>query len=84
MISSSPAWLRLRYRQVNQSEKWQTVEMKKGASGGFEAQIPADYTDSPYPLQYYFQIHDSSDRTRLFPDFNPGWQGQPYFVIRQA
>ena len=59
------------------------VEMeRKGAE--YSAEIPAAYTDSPFPLQYHFQIHDSDGSVRLHPGLKPGWQGQPYFVVRQA
>jgi hypothetical protein len=32
-------------------------------------------------LQYHFQIR-SNDGVRLHPGLKPGWQGQPYFVVR--
>jgi hypothetical protein len=47
----------------------------------FRVDIPAAYTDSPFPLQYHFQIR-SNDGVRLHPGLKPGWQGQPYFVVR--
>jgi hypothetical protein len=75
--------LRLRYRHVNQAETWQMVEMEQ-AGKDFRANIPADYTDSPFPLQYHFQIHGNDGVVRLHPGLKPGWQGQPYFVVRQA
>jgi hypothetical protein len=94
----------LRYRHVNQAETWQMVEMEL-AEKNYRAVIPADYTDSPFPLQYHFQIRASAcgvaptagptaARTvtpqaetgvaRLHPGLQPGWRGQPYFVVRQA
>jgi len=73
----------LRYRHVNQSETWQTVEMHK-MDADYQVAIAAEYTDSPFPLQYHFQIHGGEDRTWLYPGLHPGWQGQPYFVIRQG
>jgi hypothetical protein len=75
--------VRLRYRHVNQAETWQMVEM--GRTGNdYWAEIPAAYTDSPFPLQYHFQIRTDTGATRLHPGLQPGWQGQPYFVVRQA
>jgi hypothetical protein len=73
----------LRYRHVNQAETWQMVAMEL-AEKKFRAVIPADYTDSPFPLQYHFQIRAESGATRLHPGLQPGWRGQPYFVVRQA
>ncbi|HKI68912.1 MAG TPA: hypothetical protein VKA67_04940, partial [Verrucomicrobiae bacterium] len=78
MISS----LRLHYRHVNQAEIWRMTEME---SSGLEyrAVIPADYTDSEFPLQYYFQISAYSDHAWLHPGLKPDWRGQPYFYVRQ-
>jgi hypothetical protein len=77
------AGVRLRYRHVNQAEPWQMVEMQQTGKD-FRAKIPAAYTDSPFPLQYHFQIRDGTGKVGLSPGLKPGWQGQPYFVVRQA
>ncbi|MGA2540595.1 MAG: twin-arginine translocation signal domain-containing protein [Verrucomicrobiota bacterium] len=77
------ASVRLRYRRVNQAETWQSVEMT-GSSGNYRADIPAAYADSPYPLQYHFVIEPLAGATELHPGLRPGWQGQPYFVVRQT
>ncbi len=73
----------LHYRHVNQAETWQTMEMEK-AGADYRAVIPAEYTDSPFPLQYYFQIRAAAGHAWLHPGLQPGWQGQPYFVVRQG
>jgi hypothetical protein len=44
------------------------------------AAIPAAYTDSPYPLQYYFELHTATAAT-LHPAFNPTLSNQPYYAI---
>lgn len=75
--------MHLRYRRVNQAESWQTVEMQKTGED-YSAAITAAYTDSPFPLQYYFQIRDGKSHAWLHPGLQPGWNGQPYFVVRQA
>ena len=75
--------LRLRYRHVNQAETWQMVEMEL-ANDDYRAVIAADYTDSPFPLQYYFQIHSDSGHAWLHPGLENRWHGQPYFFVRQA
>jgi hypothetical protein len=77
------AGVRLRYRHVNQAEIWQMVEMEQTGKD-FRADIPAVYTDSPFPLQYHFQTHDSKGVVRLHPGLQPGWHGQPYFVVRRG
>jgi hypothetical protein len=75
--------IRLRYRRVNQAEKWRMMEMT-GQEGRFSATIPAEYTDSPYPIQYYFDGRDGTGRVWLVPGFNAERSNQPYFVVRQA
>ncbi len=75
--------LRLRYRRVNQAERWRMAEMTK-SSEEYRATIPAEYTDSSFPLQYYFQIREGTGRAWLFPALERPWNGQPYFVVRQA
>jgi len=75
--------VRLRYRHVNQAETWRMVEMEF-AEKNYSAVIPADYTDSPFPLQYHFQIRLNNGSARLHPGLQPGWRGQPYFVVRQG
>jgi hypothetical protein len=73
--------LRLRYRRVNQAETWQMIEMELSGAD-YHAVIAADYTDSPFPLQYHFQIRADSGSAWLHPGLEPGWHGQPYFVVR--
>ncbi len=77
------AGVRLRYRRLNQAEDWQMSEMEQSGKN-FHAEIPAAYTDSPFPLQYHFQIRDGAGKVGLLPGLKPGWQGQPYFVVRQT
>jgi hypothetical protein len=73
----------LRFRRVNQAELWQAVEMRQEGTN-YSASIPADYTDSPFPLQYHFELRERSGVAWFFPGLWPGWEGQPYFVARQA
>jgi hypothetical protein len=70
----------LHYRHVNQAERWQSTPMdRKGAA--YVAMIPAEYTDTKYPLQYYFELKTSPDRAWLHPGFPPDLAGQPYYVV---
>ena len=71
----------LHYRRVNQAERWQYVTMDRKGSA-YSASIPGAYTDSPYPLQYYFELKSAPDRAWLYPGFPPDLAGQPYFVVR--
>jgi len=50
----------------------------------YVAAIPSAYTDSPYPLQYYFELKSAPDRAWLHPGFPADLAGQPYYVIRRG
>jgi hypothetical protein len=77
------AGVRLRYRRVNQAEAWQELNMERSGAG-LNAEIPAGYSDSPFPLQYHFVLEPVGRAPELHPGFEPGWHGQPYFILRQA
>jgi len=82
-IETAIASVRLYYRHVNHAERYETVEMQLTGKS-FRATIPADYTDSLYPLQYYFELKDGSKKAWLFPGFTAELTNQPYFVIRMT
>ena len=75
--------VRLRYRRTNQAEPWQTEAMV-GEGGGWRAIIPAGYTDSVFPLQYYFElVLTTPAAVVLCPGFDANWSNTPYWVARQ-
>ena len=49
----------------------------------YSAFIPGSYTNSPYPLQYYFELH-TADAATLHPPFNPTLSNQPYYALMPA
>jgi hypothetical protein len=71
----------LYYRHVNQAERYQTSEMQL-SDNKWRAAIPGPYTDSPYPLQYYFEVELSPEAVFLHPGFDPLRTNQPYFLVR--
>ena len=73
----------LHYRHVNQAEEYVVVDMKM-QDGRCVATIPADYTDSPYPLQYFLQFRDVQGRAWLYPSLDATLSNQPYYVVRQV
>jgi hypothetical protein len=77
------AGVRLRYRHVNQAEIWQSAEMQR-TGDDYQAVVAAEYTDSPFPLQYYFQTRTGSGKAWLYPGLEHRWHGQPYFFVQQA
>lgn len=71
---------RLYYRHVNQAERWMSLEMSK-MHGGFHSAIPADYTNSKFPLEYYFALEQANEYAWIHPGFNATLSTQPYYAI---
>ncbi|MEK7405840.1 MAG: hypothetical protein AAB225_12090 [Acidobacteriota bacterium] len=74
--------VRLHYRRVNQAERWRAEQME-ARGNGYRAVIPAEYTASPFPLQYFFELREAPDAARLWPGCGADLSNQPYFVVRQ-
>jgi hypothetical protein len=72
--------VRLHYRHVDQAERWKRVEMQ-GNGGSFTAAIPAEYTATDFPLEYYFDLAGKSGETRMEPFFNATLSNQPYYTV---
>jgi hypothetical protein len=83
VTSATPATIWCCYRHVNQAERFERVQMDASADGTHHATIPAAYTDSPYPLQYYFVVKTSADAAHLYPSLGPDRLQQPYIVLRR-
>ena len=75
--------VRLHYRRVNQAERWQSEPMKSEGRV-WRGAIPTEYTGSPYPLQYFFELKSAPDSAALYPGFGEELAAQPYFVVRRA
>jgi hypothetical protein len=71
---------RLHYRRVNQAERWKALDMERDGRG-FKAAISADYTKSPYALEYYFELRRDAATAWLHPAFGANFGNQPYFVV---
>ena len=80
---AAPAAARLHYRRINQAERWQSLDMQ-GAGNQFRAIIPAAYTQSPFPLEYYFELRPAGASPTLHPGFDALFANQPYFVLQRA
>jgi hypothetical protein len=70
----------LRYRHVNQAERWQREEMQANGTV-FSAEIPAEYTQSPYALEYCFELRAKNGAAWLAPGFNAALSSQPYYAV---
>jgi hypothetical protein len=75
--------VQLRYRKVNQAERFQTAEMELRGKL-YHGAIPASYTEPDYPLQYYFVVKEGAESARLYPGFTKTLTNQPYFVVRRV
>jgi hypothetical protein len=75
----SPSVVHLYYRHVDQGERWLSKEMQKSGEG-YSAEIPDDYTNSAFALQYYFEMQ-REEAAWLFPAFNATLSNQPYYAI---
>ena len=73
----------LHYRHVDQSDAYRTVEMSADGSA-WRAEIPGEYTDSAYPVLYYFVLRDAKGDAWLYPGLNADLANQPYFIVRRA
>jgi hypothetical protein len=82
LVPDEVSSIRLHYRHVDQAERWKRVEMQ-GDGGRFTAAIPADYTQSDFPLEYYFDLVGKSGAARLEPAFNATLSNQPYYTVMQ-
>jgi hypothetical protein len=74
--------VKLFYRQADQSQRWLSVDMHED-NNQFRASIPGDYTQSPFPLQYYFEVTQSGAST-IFPGFSADLSNQPYILVRRS
>jgi hypothetical protein len=75
----SPSVVHLYYRHVDQGERWLSKEMQKSGDG-YSAEIPGEYTNSAFALQYYFEMQ-REEAAWLHPAFNATLSNQPYYAI---
>lgn len=78
----NPVSARLYYRHVNHAERYETKEMQL-LGNRYRATIPATYTDSEYPIQYYIGLKEGPAKAWLYPGFKEDLANQPYFVVRK-
>jgi hypothetical protein len=80
---SSPVAVRLCYRRVHQAQPYQSADMLM-QDRRYSATIPGEYTNTAYPLEYYFELRDEAGQAWMFPGFDATLTNQPYFIVRQA
>ncbi len=75
--------VKLHYRHVNQVEVYQ-VESMADHRGTWRHSIPGEFTDSAFPLMYFFELQDDAGHAWLYPGFEPDLANQPYYAVRRA
>ncbi|MFN8633809.1 MAG: hypothetical protein U0893_08150 [Chloroflexota bacterium] len=80
---TSSLTVRLLCRPLNQALGYATVEME-GSHGQFYGTIPASATDTPYPIQYHFELRDGPTQAWLYPGLDETFSNRPYVVVRQS
>lgn len=80
--SNQPSTVRLHYRHANQAEDWLGADAQ-GQRGRYRVLVPAEYTQSPYPVLYYFEVQTQAGAL-LYPGFDATLSSEPYFVVRKA
>jgi hypothetical protein len=72
--------VRLHYRHVDQAERWNTVDVG-GNAAVYTVTIPAEYTQSRFALEYYFELDRDNEGKWIYPGFNKDFSNQPYFTV---
>jgi len=71
------------YRHVNQADPYRMLTMER-QSDRYQAVIAGQFTDSPFPLQYFLELQRMAGPAWLYPGFNADLSNQPYFLVRQV
>jgi hypothetical protein len=82
-VSRAPigATVRLHYRPLDQSAAWKTVGGDIDGHGAARVSIPADDTDSRYPISWYLTLYTRSGPVVRHPGLGATLSDQPYVVM---
>jgi hypothetical protein len=73
-------WIRARYRAVNQTQDYRTLEMHPtGPKNAYGAVVPGEEIDGKWDLMYFFEVMDNAGNGKIYPDFE---KETPYVVVR--
>ena len=73
----------LRYRHVDQAERWQRLAMRANGKA-FSTEIAGIYTQSPFAIEYCFELYTKDNAAWLAPGFNAALSSQPYYTVMRA
>jgi hypothetical protein len=79
-VSGDTEDVRIHYRHVNQAETYVSSAMQRQGSDHL-AIIPAAYTDTTFPIEYFFELSNGDGKKVLYPGFTSNLTNQPYFVV---
>ena len=79
-VSGDTQDVRMYYRHVNQAETYLSVAMQRQGSDHV-AIIPAAYTDTTFPIEYFFEFSNGDGKKVLYPGFASDLTNHPYFVV---
>ena len=72
-------WVRLRYRNVNQEQDYQTMPLlATGEKDTYQAIVPASQINPKWDFMYYLQVMDNKGNGRIYPDLN---KETPYIIV---
>ncbi len=74
--------VKLHYRHVNQSESQFCIDMT-WRDGEYIAKIPANYTNTPYSIMYYFEICGDGISS-FYPSIVENLSNTPYFLVKSS
>jgi hypothetical protein len=81
-LGASRRAVRLHYRHVNQAESWHSSDMT-WRDGEYRACIPGAYTDTRYPIAYYFEF-ESDGIASFYPGIAEDLSNCPYFFVSET
>jgi hypothetical protein len=73
----------LHYRHLDQSKPIRTVEMTADADG-YVAEIPAEYTETTFPLMYFADVRLPGEHPVFVPALDDDLSNQPYVVVHST
>ena len=72
-------WVRLRYRNVNQTQDYQLLEMDYLKENLYSATVPAEHINTQWDFMYFFEVMDMGGNGRIYPDLN---KQTPYYIVK--
>ena len=83
VVEERPRQVTLRYRHLDQSEDYCSVEMVEDRDG-WQAVIPASFTDSSFPLMFFAEVSIDHEAPVFLPGLDEDLSNQPYLVVHST